>query len=94
MKLYYAPGACSLAAHIALQESGLRYQRARVDLRDHEVDGVDFYAINPKGYVPVLELDDGERPTEAAVVLQYIPDLNPGTLAPAFGTIERYRLTG
>ena len=72
----------------------MRYQRARVDLRDHEVDGVDFYAINPKGYVPVLELDDGERPTEAAVVLQYIPDLNPGTLAPAFGTIERYRLTG
>ncbi len=92
MKLYYAPGACSLAAHIALQESGLRYQLARVDLRDHKVDGVDFYAINPKGYVPVLELDDGERLTEAAVILQYIADRNPGTLAPAFGTIGRYRL--
>lgn len=92
MKLYYAPGACSLAAHIALQESGLRYQLARVDLRDHKVDGVDFYAINPKGDVPVLELDDGERLTEAAVILQYIADRNPGTLAPAFGTIGRYRL--
>lgn len=92
MKLYYAPGACSLAAHIALQESGLRYQVARVDLRDHKVDGVDFYTINPKGYVPVLELDDGERLTEAAVILQYIADRNPGTLAPAFGTLGRYRL--
>jgi len=92
MKLYYAPGACSLAAHIALQESGLRYQLARVDLRDHKVDGVDFYTINPKGYVPVLELDDGERLTEAAVILQYIADRNPGTLAPAFGTLGRYRL--
>ena len=92
MKLYYAPGACSLAAHIALQESGLRYQLARVDLRDHKVDGVDFYTINPKGYVPVLELDDGERLTEAAVILQYIADRKPGTLAPAFGTHERYKL--
>ena len=92
MKLYYAPGACSLAAHIALQESALRYELARVDLRDHKVDGVDFYAINPKGYVPVLELDDGERLTEASVILQYIADRKPGTLAPAFGTIERYRL--
>jgi len=92
MKLYYAPGACSLAAHIALHESGLRYQLARVDLREHTVHGADFYAINAKGYVPVLELDDGQRLTEVAVILQYIADRNPGTLAPAFGTIARYRL--
>ena len=92
MKLYYAPGACSLAAHIALQESGLRYELERVDLREHKVRGADFHAINPKGYVPVLELDDGERLTEAAVILQYIADRNPGTLAPPPGTLARYRL--
>lgn len=92
MKLYYAPGACSLAAHIALQEAGFSYQLERVDLRSHTVRDVDFYAINPKGYVPVLELDDGERLTEAGVILQYIADRNPGTLAPAFGSMARYRL--
>ena len=93
MKLYYAPGACSLAAHIALQESGLPFSLERVDLRTHKTpDGRDYYAINPKGYVPTLELDDGSRLTEAAVVLQYIADRKPGTLAPAFGSIERYRL--
>jgi glutathione S-transferase len=92
MKLYYAPGACSLATHIALQESGLRYTLERVDLRDHTVRGADFYGINPKGHVPVLELDDGERLTEVGVVLQYIADRNPGTLAPAFGSMARYRL--
>ena len=93
MKLYYAPGACSLAAHIALQESGLPFSLERVDLRTHRTaDGRDYHAINPKGYVPTLELDDGSRLTEAAVVLQYIADRKPGTLAPAFGSIERYRL--
>lgn len=92
MKLYYTPGACSLAPHIALQESGLRYDLERVDLREHKVHGNDYYAINPKGYVPMLELDDGERLTEAAVILQYIADRNPGTLAPAFGSMARYRL--
>ena len=93
MKLYYAPGACSLAAHIALQESGLPFSLARVDLRTHKTaDRSDYYAVNPKGYVPTLELDDGSRLTEVAVVLQYIADRKPGTLAPAFGSIERYRL--
>ena len=93
MKLYYAPGACSLAAHIALQESGLPFSLERVDLRTHRTaDGRDYYSVNPKGYVPALELDDGARLTEAAVILQYIADRNPGTLAPAFGSIERYRL--
>src|SRR5947208_2772020 len=90
MKLYYSPGACSLAPHIALVEAGLAHDLQRVDLASHRVTGGgDYYAINPKGYVPVLELDDGTRLTEAAVVLQYIADRKPGTLAPAFGTPER-----
>jgi Glutathione S-transferase len=92
MKLYYAPGACSLAAHIALQESGSRFQLERVDLRDHRTaDGRDYYTLNPKGYVPLLELDDGGSLTEVAVILQYIADRKPGTLAPAFGSLDRYR---
>jgi glutathione S-transferase len=93
MKLYYAPAACSLAPHIALSEAGLAHELVRVDLRTHTLpDGSDYKAVNPKGYVPVLELDDGTFLTEAAVILQYIADRNPGTLAPAFGSIERYRL--
>lgn len=93
MKLYYAPGACSLAPHIALEESGLPYATERVDLRSHTfAGGTDYYDINPKGYVPVLELDSGERLTEVAVILQYIADRKPGTLAPAFGTLDRYRM--
>jgi len=93
MKLYYAPAACSLAPHIALSEAGLAHELVRVDLRTHTLpDGSDYAAVNPKGYVPVLALVDGSRLTEAAVILQYIADRNPGTLAPAFGSIERYRL--
>jgi len=93
MKLYYAPAACSLAPHIALSEAGLEHELVRIDLRTHTLpDGSDYAAVNPKGYVPVLELDDGTRLTEAAVILQYIADRNPGTLAPAFGSIERYQL--
>lgn len=93
MKLYFSPGACSLAPHIALHELGAPFTALKVDLKTHKVaDGTDYYAVNPKGYVPTLELDNGERLTEAAVVLQYIADRKPGTLAPAFGTMERYRL--
>jgi glutathione S-transferase len=93
MKLYYSAGACSLAPHIALEESGLPYTTRRVDLKAHALaDGGDYYAINPKGYVPLLELDDGTRFAEAAVILQYIADRKPGTLAPAFGGTDRYRL--
>ena len=93
MKLYYSPGACSLAPHIALHESGLPFTAIKVDLKSHKLaDGTDYYAVNPKGYVPTLELPSGERLTEAAVVLQYIADRKPGELAPAFGTMERYRL--
>ena len=93
MKLYYSPGACSLAPHIALAEAGLSYDAVKVDLRKHQLDdGTDYYTINPKGYVPFLETDDAARLSEVAVLLQYIADRKPGTLAPAFGTMERYRV--
>jgi glutathione S-transferase len=93
MKLYFSPGACSFAPHIALREAGLSFELVKVDLRKHALaDGADYYAINPKGYVPLLELDDGTRLTEVAVILQYIADRKPGTLAPAFGSLERYRV--
>ena len=93
MKLYYAPGACSLAPHIALNEAGLAHDAIKVDLSKHQLaDGTDYTTINPKGYVPLLEMNDGARLSEVAVLLQYIADRKPGTLAPAFGTLERYRL--
>ena len=93
MKLYYAPSACSFAPHIALHEAGLPFEAVKVDLRKHKLaDGSDFYAINPKGYVPVLELDDGQRLTEGPAIVQYLADKAPtkGLVAPA-GSIERYR---
>jgi glutathione S-transferase len=94
MKLYFSPGACSLHPHIALREAGLPFDLVRVDLRAHKTkDGGDYYAINPKGYVPTLELDDGTRLTEGAVIDQYIADRKPESkLAPPAGTMERYRL--
>ena len=93
MKLYFTPGACSQAPHIALRELGLAFEPVQVDLMKHTLpDGSDFRAINPKGYVPLLELDDGTRLAEASVILQYIADLKPGTIAPVFGTLERWRL--
>ncbi len=94
MKLYYAPGACSLSPHIALREAGLAFTPIKVDLKAHQVEGGgDFYAINPKGYVPVLELDDGTTLTEGPAIVQYIADQVPATqLAPPNGTIARYKL--
>jgi len=93
MRLYYSPGACSLAPHIALAEVGLPHATKRVDLKTHTLaDGTDYRSINPKGYVPLLEQDDGARLSEVAVILQYIADQKPGTLAPGFGGMERYRL--
>jgi glutathione S-transferase len=93
MKLYYSPGACSFAPHVALIELGIAATPVKVDLRTHKLaDGSDYYAVNAKGYVPVLELDDGTKLTEAQVILQYLADRKPGTLAPAFGSLDRYRL--
>ena len=93
MKLYYTPGACSQAPHIAIHELGLRYEAVKVDLATHKLDdGTDYRTINPKGYVPTLELDDGTRLTEANVILQYLAEQKPGRLAPAFGTRERWTL--
>ncbi len=94
MKLYYAPGACSLASHIACEEGGVPCTCVKVDLRAKKLeDGSDYLAINPKGTVPALALDSGGVLTENAVVLQYIADQAPGSaLAPAPGTFERYRL--
>lgn len=85
MKLYYAPGTCSLAVHIALREAGMNPGLVKVDLMTHRLaSGEDFHAINPRGYVPVLELDDGSRHTEAAALLQYVGDRNPASgLLPA-----------
>src|SRR3984885_1644318 len=93
MKLYISPGTCSMASNIALHEAGIQFEVAKVDKRTKRVDGVDFVTINPKGYVPALLLDNGQLLTENVVVLQYIADLNPAAkLAPAAGTMERYRL--
>ena len=94
MKLYYSPGACSLSCDIALQESGLAFTREKVDLKTKKTEtGKDFNTINPKGYVPTLELDNGEILTECAVILQYIADKAPEKkLAPAATSFERYRL--
>jgi glutathione S-transferase len=93
MKLYYMTGACSLASNIALREAGLPFELVKVDRSKKTPDGQDFNAINPKGYVPTLGLDDGQVLTENVTVLQYIADRNPAAkLAPPAGTMERYRL--
>jgi glutathione S-transferase len=94
MKLYFSPGACSLHPHIALREAGLPFELVRVDTRAHKThDGKDYYAVNPKGYVPALELDDGSILTEGAVIDQYIGDRKPeAKIGPPAGTMERYRL--
>ena len=92
--LYYTPGACSLSPHIALREAGIPFQLAKVDLAAKKLDGGgDFFALNPKGYVPALRLDDGQLLTEGAVIVQYVADLHPeARLAPKNGTLARVRL--
>jgi glutathione S-transferase len=94
MKLYYSPGACSLSPHIVLRESGLAFEPVLANLKTHQLkDSTDYYTINPKGYVPLLELDDGSRLSEGPAIVQYIADQVPGkNLVPAAGTMARYRV--
>ena len=94
MKLYYSPGACSLSPHIVAAEAGIAVELEKVDLRTHTTQtGEDYYAINPKGYVPALVLDDGALLTEGPAIVQYLADLKPqtGLLAPV-GTFARYKV--
>jgi glutathione S-transferase len=93
MKLYYSPAACSLSPHIVLHELGLPFEAVLASTKTHKlVDGTDYYTINPKGYVPLLELDDGQRLTEGPAILQYLADKKPASgLVAAPGTMERYR---
>ncbi|CAN7692747.1 glutathione transferase GstA [Acidovorax sp. LjRoot118] len=94
MKLYYSPGACSLSPHIALHEAGLAFTPVLASTKSHKLqDGTDYYTINPLGYVPLLELDDGTRLREGPAILQYIADQVPlKMLAPQNGSLQRYRL--
>lgn len=94
MKLYFSPGACSLSPHIALREAGLPFELEQVNNQEKKTkSGQDYWTINGKGYVPTLELDNGQRITEGPVIVQYIADQKPGSgLAPANGTLERVRV--
>jgi glutathione S-transferase len=94
MKLYYAPGACSLSPHIIALEAGIPLELEKVDLKTHKTErGEDFNAVNSKGYVPALRLDDGSVLTEGPAIVQYLADKKPDAkLAPPNGTVERYRL--
>jgi glutathione S-transferase len=94
MRLYFSPGACSLSPHIVLREAGIPVELELVSFNTHKTKGgADFYAINPKGYVPALELADGSLLTEGPVIVQYIADQKPESkLVPAAGTIERVRV--
>lgn len=94
MKLYYSPGACSLSPHIVLHEAGLPFETVLASTKTHKLpDGTDYYSINPRGYVPLLELDDGQRLTEGPVIVQWIADQVPQKrLAPSAGTMPRYRV--
>jgi len=93
MKLYYSPGACSLSPHIVLRELGLPYEPVLASTKTHKlVDGTDYYTINPKGYVPLLELDDGQRLSEGPAIVQYLADQKPASgLVAAPGSMARYR---
>jgi glutathione S-transferase len=94
MKLYYSPGACSLSPHIVARELGLDVALEKVNTKSHTYNGnSDYYAVNPKGYVPALEIAAGDVLTEGPAIVQYLGDQKPGSgLVPAAGSIERYRL--
>jgi glutathione S-transferase len=94
MKLFLAPGACSLSPHIVLREADIPFEAVKVDTKTHTFDGGrDFYTVSPNGYVPVLQLDSGEHLSEGTAIVQYVADLKPDKkLAPPNGTMARYRL--
>ena len=94
MQLYYTPGACSLSPHIIAREAGIPVTLEKVDLKTHKTaEGEDYYAVNPKGYVPALKLDDGSTLTEGPAIVQYLADQKPQSgLAPPNGTFARYKL--
>jgi len=94
MKLYYCPGSCSLCPDIVLREAGAAFDLVKVNLQGKKLaDGADYYAVNPKGQVPVLVLDDGQTLTETAAIVQYVADQHPqADLAPVAGSAARYRL--
>ena len=94
MKLYFSPGACSLSPHIVAKEAGIALDLAKVNTKDHSlVAENDYYAVNPKGYVPALEIAPGEVLTEGPAIVQYLADLKPAAgLAPPNGTLERARV--
>ena len=96
MKLYYSQGACSLSPHIVLKEAGLPADLVQASTKTHRLeDGTDYYTINPLGYVPLLELDDGTRLREGPAIVQYLADLAPEAgLLPAVGDVERYQAIG
>ncbi|WP_019142248.1 glutathione transferase GstA [Noviherbaspirillum massiliense] len=94
MKLYLSPGACSLSPHIVLLEAGLKFETEKVSLADKKTEsGADFRKINPKGYVPALQLENGEVLTEGPAIVQYLADKAPEKkLVPEPGSMQRYRL--
>jgi len=94
MKLYIAPGACSLSPHIVAGEAGVNVEIEKVNLAEHKTEtGQDYMTVNPKGYVPALRLDDGSVLTEGPAIVQYLADQKPGSgLIPPAGAIERYRV--
>jgi glutathione S-transferase len=94
MKLYYSPGACSLSPHIVAREAGIDVQLEKVDTKSHTFGGgSDYYKVNPKGYVPALEIKPGEVLTEGPAIVQYLGDQKPQSgLVPPAGSMERYRL--
>lgn len=93
MKLYFSPGACSLASRIVLEETGTHFESERVDVKAKTTAAGDFTKINPKGQVPAFRMNNGEILTEGAAIMQYVADLRPETnLLPKMGTTERYRV--
>lgn len=94
MKLYYTPGACSLAPHIVAHESGILLDLVKVDLASHKTEtGADYFTINPRGYVPALDIGQGEPLTEASVIVQYLADQKPtGGILPPTGSLDRVRV--